>query len=107
MSRNLYYEDELLQEKFNGFMLKRLISYAAEYKWQYIKVTVLMIGTSFLSLIPAAINMEIINRVLPQEGVVPKDVLSLTVLFLSMWLALSLGYVLPLSASSARTYLKS
>lgn len=93
MSRNLYYEDELLQEKFNGFMLKRLISYAAEYKWQYIKVTVLMIGTSFLSLIPAAINMEIINRVLPQEGVVPKDVLSLTVLFLSMWLALSLGYV--------------
>ena len=49
MSRNLYYEDELLEEKFNGFMLKRLVSYAGEYKWDYIKVILLMIGSSFLS----------------------------------------------------------
>lgn len=93
MSRNLYYEDELLEESFNGYMLKRLISYAGEYKWDYIKVILLMIGSSFLSLIPAAINMKIINEVLPQNGVVPKDVLGLTVFFLSMWLALSLGSV--------------
>lgn len=93
MSRNLYYEDELLEEKFNGFMLKRLVSYAAEYKLDYIKVILLMIGSSFLSLIPAAINMKIINEVLPQNGVVPDHVLSMTVFFLSMWIALSLGSV--------------
>lgn len=93
MSRNLYYEDELIREKFNGFMLKRLVSYAATYKWEYIKVILLMIGSSFLSLAPTAINMKIINEVLPQEGVVPNDVLSLTVIFLSAWFTLSLGSV--------------
>ena len=93
MSRNLYYEDELLQEKFNGFMLKRLVSYASEYKAEYIKVIVLLIGTSFLSLIPAAINMKIINEILPQDGVVPQNVLKMTILLLSLWLALSMGSV--------------
>lgn len=93
MSRNLYYEDELLEENFNGFMLKRLVSYAGEYKWDYIRVILLMIGSSFLSLIPAAINMKIINEVLPQNGIVPHNVLSLTVFFLSMWFALSIGSV--------------
>lgn len=93
MSRNLYYEDELIQERFNGFMLKRLVSYAADYKWEYLKVILLMIGSSFLSLVPTAINMKIINEVLPQEGVVPNDVLSLTVFFLSVWITLSLGSV--------------
>ena len=67
MSRNLYYEDELLEEKFNGFMLKRLVSYAADYKADYIKVILLLVGASFLSLIPAAINMKIINEILPQD----------------------------------------
>ena len=93
MSRNLYYEDELLEEKFNGFMLKRLISYASEYKAEYIKVILLLIGTSFLSLIPAAINMKIINEILPQNGVVSQNVLKMTVLLLSLWLALSMGSV--------------
>lgn len=93
MSRNLYFEDELTEEKFNGFMLKRLISYAADYKSDYIKVTALLIGTSFLSLIPAAINMKIINDILPQDGVVPDNVLGMAIIFLSMWIALSLGAV--------------
>lgn len=93
MSRNLYYEDELLEEKFNGFMLRRLVSYARDYKWDYIRVILLMIGSSFLSLVPAAINMKIINEVLPQDGVVPEGVLGLAVLLLSMWFALSLGSV--------------
>lgn len=94
MSRNLYYEDELLEEKFNGFMLKRLVSYAADYKGDYIKVVLLLVGSSFLSLVPAAINMKIINEILPQDGIVPKGALSLSVFFLSMWIVLSLGGVI-------------
>ncbi len=93
MSRNLYYEDEDLEEKFNSFMFKRFISYAGEYKRDYIKVTVLLIGTAFLSLVPAAINMKIINEVLPKDGVVPKQALNLAILFLSIWIALSMGAV--------------
>lgn len=93
MSKNLYFEDEVTEEKFNGFMLKRLVSYAADYKADYIKVIALLIGTSFLSLIPAAINMKIINDILPQNGVVPDNVLGMSVIFLSVWIALSLGAV--------------
>lgn len=66
MSRNLYYEDEVLEEKFNGFMFKRLLSYAGEYKRDYIITGLLLAGASFLSLVPAAVNMKIINEVLPK-----------------------------------------
>lgn len=93
MSRNLYYEDELLKEQFNGFMLRRLAAYASEYKLDYIRVIILLIGSSLLSLIPAAINMQIINEVLPQEGVVPEGALELAVILLSIWIALSMGMV--------------
>lgn len=91
MSRNLYFEDELSEEKFNGFMLKRLIKYAGAYKSTYIKVILMLIGTSFLSLIPAAINMYIINNILPQNGVVPEGVAGKAVIMLILWISLSVG----------------
>lgn len=94
MSRNLYFEDELIEEKFNKFMLGRLIYYASDYKADYIKVILFMIGTSFLSLIPAAINMKIINDILPQNGIVPDNVMRMSILLLSLWVTLSLGGVL-------------
>ncbi len=93
MSRNLYFEDEVNEEKFSLPMLMRLIHYAGKYKADYIKVTALLIGTSFLSLIPAAINMVIINEVLPQNGVLPQDMKSKAVVLLSFWFALSIGAV--------------
>ncbi len=93
MSRNLYFEDELIEEKFNKFMLGRLISYASDYKADYIKVILFMIATGFLSLIPAAINMKIINDILPQNGVVPDNVIRMSIILLSLWVTLSLGGV--------------
>lgn len=93
MSRNLYFEDELSQEKFNGFMLKRLVSYAKEYKGAYIKIIFMLIGTSFLSLLPATVNMYIINNILPQNGIVPDNVLTMSIIMLSLWITLSLGAV--------------
>ncbi|MBO5487157.1 MAG: hypothetical protein J5988_09580, partial [Eubacterium sp.] len=67
--KNLYFEDEINEEKFSWFMLKRLIHYAGEMKATYIKLIALSVGTSLLALVPAAINMKIINEVLPQNGV--------------------------------------
>jgi len=93
MSRNLYYEDEVLEEKFNGFMFKRLLSYAGEYKRDYIITGLLLAGASFLSLVPAAVNMKIINEVLPKNGVVPEGTPKLAVILLSVWLTLSIGAV--------------
>ncbi len=93
MSRNLYYEDEVLEEKFNGFMFKRLLSYAGEYKRDYIITGLLLAGASFLSLVPAAVNMKIINEVLPKNGVVPEGAPKLAVILLSVWITLSIGAV--------------
>lgn len=94
MSRNRYFEDEVVENHFNKFMLGRLISYAKDYKAAYIKVIGLLIGTSFLSLIPAGINMIIINDVLPQDKVVPDNVIAMSVILLSIWFALSIGSVI-------------
>lgn len=93
MNRNLYFEDEISEEKFSFFMLKRLIMYAGEYKKTYIKVLIMLIGTSFLSLVPTAINMKIINEVLPKDGVLAADVETKAVLLLILWFSLSMGSV--------------
>lgn len=94
MARNLYYEDEVIQEKFNLFMLKRLISYASSYKKKYIQIVLLLITTSLLSLLPAALNKVIIDQVLPQDGVLPDNLISLSVCLLSIWIALSIGFTI-------------
>ncbi len=91
MSRNRYFEDEVSQEKFNKFMLGRLISYAKDYKRTYILVVLMLIGTSIISLIPAAINTLIIDNVLPDEGVIPENMLRNAIILLSIWFALSIG----------------
>lgn len=93
MKRNLYYEDELLEEQFNGFMFRRLASYASEYKAEYIRVFLLLVGSSFLALIPAAVNMIIINEVLPKDGMVPEHAFEMAAVLLSVWAALSIGAV--------------
>ena len=94
MSRNRYFEDEVSKEKFNRFMLGRLISYAKDYKTSYIVVILLLIGTGLLSLIPSAVNMLIINHVLPDNGVIPDHVLGKSILLLSIWFVLSIGSVI-------------
>lgn len=94
MNRNLYFEDEISEEKFNFFMLKRLVYYASEYKAAYIKILLMLVGTSFLSLIPVMVNMKIINEVLPKDGVVAEDMKAKAVLLLIIWFSLSIGSVL-------------
>lgn len=94
MSRNRYFEDEVVENKFNKFMLLRLINYAKDYRATYIKVILLLIGTSFLSLLPVRINMAIINNILPDEGIVPEGVLVNSIILLSLWFTLSLGAVI-------------
>lgn len=91
MSRNRYFEDEVSEAKFNKFMLGRLIAYAKDFKRTYIMVVLLLIGTSMLSLIPASINMLIINEVLPVDGIAPDNMLGNAIILLSIWITLSIG----------------
>lgn len=94
MAKNLYFEDEVIKEKFNAFMLKRMISYASEYKKEYIKVIILLIVTSLLSLIPAALNKFIIDSILPTNGVLPENMSQMSVIVLSIWITLSIGFTI-------------
>ena len=91
MSRNRYFEDEVTVAKFNGFMLGRLITYAKDFKRTYILVVLALIGSSILSLIPASINMLIINEVLPENGVAPENMLQNAIILLGIWITLSIG----------------
>jgi len=91
VSKNRYFEDEVTVAKFNGFMLGRLIAYAKDFKRTYILVVLALIGSSILSLIPASINMLIINEVLPEDGIAPENMLQNAIILLSIWITLSIG----------------
>lgn len=92
--KNLYFEDEILNEKFNKHMLKRVISYASAFKMTYVKVIVLLVASSLLSLVPATLNKMIIDNVLPKNGSLQENYIKLAVILLSIWITLSLGFVI-------------
>ena len=67
--KNLYFEDEVMDRKFNFQMLKNIVSYAEKYKNTYFLVMLFLVLNSVLSMIPATLNMMLINHVLPKSGV--------------------------------------
>jgi len=85
MSKNLYYEDEVVKNKFSIKMLRTLFSYAKKYKTTYIMVIVLLITNSILSLIPASLNARIINEVLPFDGRLRDTYFRTAVILVSIW----------------------
>lgn len=93
LRRNLYFEDEILDEKFNLFMMKRLLSYAKKHSKTYALVIGCFVTTSFLSLLPASFNMIIINKVLPINGVQQDHYFTVTVSILSIWSSLLIGFL--------------
>ncbi|HWT76719.1 MAG TPA: ABC transporter ATP-binding protein [Mobilitalea sp.] len=85
MSRNLYFEDEVVKNSFNFHMLGKLFSYAKKYKKTYIFVIILLVTNSILSLIPASLNAKIINDVLPFNGRLQDNYFRTAVIILSIW----------------------
>ncbi|WP_310602785.1 ABC transporter ATP-binding protein [Anaerosporobacter sp.] len=105
MSKNLYFEDEIIQEKFSMAMIKRMVQYASAYKKEYKRVISLLIATSLFSLVPVGLNKLIIDYVLPKNGVLREDYVPIATILLSMWITLSLGSVISnyfTSAASTR-----
>lgn len=93
MRRNLYYEDELIPRKFNLFMMRRLLSYAKKYSKTYALVMATMVATSFLSLLPAAFNLILINNVLPVKGALQGNYITVAVSVLAIWSSLLIGFL--------------
>lgn len=92
--RNLYFEDEMVVRKFSLNMLGKLLSYGKKYTKTYIRVFVFLILNSVLSMIPSVLNMYIINRVLPQDGILQPDFQMAAVIILATWTAVFIGQMI-------------
>lgn len=92
--RNLYFEDEMVVRKFSLNMLGKLLSYGKKYTKTYIRVFVFLILNSVLSMIPSVLNMYIINRVLPQDGILQPNFQMAAVIILAAWTAVFIGQMI-------------
>lgn len=92
--RNLYFEDEMVVRKFSMEMLGKLLSYGKKYTKTYIMVFGFLILNSVLSMIPSVLNMYIINKVLPQNGVMRPDFQIAAIIILSTWTAVLIGQMI-------------
>lgn len=92
--RNLYFEDEMIVRKFNLHMLGKLLSYGKKYTKTYLLVFLFLILDSVLSMIPSVLNMYIINRVLPQNGVLQPNFQRTAIIILTTWTAVLIGQMI-------------
>lgn len=101
--RNLYFEDEMVVRKFSLEMLGKLLSYGKKYTKTYIFVFLFLILNSILSMIPSVLNMYIINRVLPKNGVLKPDFQTAAMIILSIWTAVLIGQMITSYINSITT----
>lgn len=92
--KNLYFEDEVMERKFNFMMLKNIISYAEKYKKTYFLVMFFLILNSILSIIPATLNMMLINHVLPKNGQLTSHFQVYAIVLVSIWASVMIGQVI-------------
>jgi ATP-binding cassette subfamily B protein len=101
--RNLYFEDEMVVRKFSLEMLGKLLSYGKKYTKTYVKVFFFLILNSILSMIPSVLNMFVINKVLPQDGVLKPNFQIAAVIILTTWTAVLIGQIITSYINSVTT----
>lgn len=92
--RNLYFEDEMVVRKFSLEMLGKLLSYGKKYTKTYLLVFAFLILNSVLAMVPSVLNMYIINKVLPQNGVMRPNFQMAAIVILTTWTAVLIGQML-------------
>ena len=68
MSRNTYYQDELITQKFNKNQFFRILKYVIPYKKTFIFVGALMCVAIGLSLLPALYLRYIVDNIIPNNN---------------------------------------
>ncbi len=91
MAKNLYYEDEAIETHFNKEMLTWLFSYVKRHRKKYLTVLLVLIAAAILALLPAALNMQIINRVLPKNGVAGTGDMTAAIVILTICAGVFIG----------------
>lgn len=94
MSKNLYYQDEIMERKFNAGMLKNIISYAEKYKKTYAMVLFFLILNSVLSMIPAYLNKILIDKIIPKQGNLLENYQIYAIVIVSIWTSVMIGQVI-------------
>lgn len=101
--RNLYFEDEMVVRKFSLEMLGKLLSYGKKYTKTYLLVFAFLILNSVLAMVPSVLNMYIINKVLPQNGVMRPNFQMAAIVILTTWTAVLIGQMLTSYLNSVMT----
>jgi ABC-type multidrug transport system fused ATPase/permease subunit len=66
MARNTYFQDEVIEQKFNAKQLFRILRYAVPYKKTFALAGALMCVAVGLSLLPALFIKKIVDEIIPQ-----------------------------------------
>ncbi len=83
-NRNTYFQDEVIQRKIDVKQLGRTLRYVLPHKKTFIYMTVLMIVTSVVSLIPPMLLKTIVDTVVPDKDIKLLVIVGVSLVFLSM-----------------------
>ncbi len=67
--RNTYFEDEVIERKFNAGQLKKLLAYGGRYKWKLIISLLIMGIASVCSLFGPLISQKILDDFIPSKSI--------------------------------------
>lgn len=85
MARNRYFEDEKLEAKFNGKMIKKALKFTVPHKKLIVTMIIMMLIMSFIALLPPMINSFIIDYVITQKGVLGINWIQLGIILVLVW----------------------
>ncbi len=83
MAKELYFQDEIVREKFNFKMFRRLLSYAGRFKKDTIKMIAVGLASALIALIPSFAMTFVVNYVLPSNGILPPSYLTYAALIIA------------------------
>ena len=102
MAKELYFQDEIVKEKFNFKMFRRLLSYAGRFKKDTLKMIAVGLMNAIIALIPSFAMTFVVNYVLPSNGVLPPSYLTYAALII---VSLAVVTVTATALGSLTTYI--
>ncbi len=98
MARNKYDVDETLEDEFNLSQLKRLFNYIVPHKKEFLISIAIMISVSALTTLIPRLFMYVMDISIPNKDIRQILIISLIILVINLYIALSLKYRITLTA---------
>ena len=91
MARNRYYEDEKTK-KLSKSQLRHALKFVVPYKKLLSVLFILMVMITFISMLPAMINVLIVDNVIPKKTVLGMDYKTLSVVLIAAYILINVFY---------------